>query len=41
MMLKLRGIFYERLVFMKKQLSGARQKMGEVVYLATQAYEQR
>ena len=41
LMLKLRGVYYERLIYMKKQIGLARNRMGEVVFLATNCYDQR
>lgn len=41
MMLKLRGLFYQRHLSMKRQLANIRVRMSEVVFTATQAYEHR
>lgn len=41
MMLKLRGSFYRRMLHIKKVSGKIKQRMGEVVYEATSAYDQR
>lgn len=41
MMLKLRGSFYRRMIAIKTLSSQIKQRMGEVVYEATAAYDQR
>jgi len=41
MMLKLRGNFYRRMLALKKMSAKVKQRMGEVVYEATAAYDQR
>jgi hypothetical protein len=41
MMLKLRGNFYRRMLAIKKLSAKIKQRMGEVVYEATAAYDQR
>ncbi|XP_035707235.1 coiled-coil domain-containing protein 114 [Folsomia candida] len=41
MMLKLRGNFYRRMLTIKKLSAKIKQRMGEVVYEATAAYDQR
>ena len=41
MMLKLRGKFYRRLVAIKKISARIKQRIGQVVYEATNSYDQR
>jgi len=38
--LKLRGLFHTRHTSLKRQLQDTKVKMGDVVFLATQAYDQ-